>query len=65
MAHYPSNAPGLDGADDEISSLPAHDTLHGGALAVPIAEFAVVLLRGSAAAVLLSPALLVAVLLAG
>ena len=64
VAHYPSNAPALAGAVEAIPSLPSRGDLRGVA-AVGAAELAVLVLRGSAAAVLLSPALLVAFLLAG
>lgn len=60
MAQLSPNAPALTGAGEAISPLPSR-----GALAVQVAEFAVLLLRGSAAAVLLSPALLAGFLLAG
>ncbi len=64
MAHYPSNAPALAGAAEAIPSLPSRSDLRGAA-AVGAAELAVLMLRGSAVAVLLSPALLAAFLLAG
>ncbi len=64
VAHYTSNAPALAGAAEAIPSLPSRGDLRG-AVAVRTAEFAVLVLRGSAAAVLLSPALLVAFLVAG
>ena len=63
MAHYPSNAPALAGAAEAIPSLPSRADLRGAA-AVGAAELAVLLLRGSAAAVLLSPLLLAAFFLA-
>ncbi len=64
MAHYPSNAPALAGAAEAIPALPTRGDLRGAA-AVGAAELAVLALRGSAVAVLLSPALLAAFLLAG
>ena len=60
VAHFSSNAPALTGAGEAISPLPSR-----GAVAVQIAEFAVLFLRGSAAVVLLSPILLAGFLLAG
>ena len=60
MARYLSNAPALTGAGEAISPLPSRN-----AVAVGLAELAVLLLRGSAAAVLLSPLLLAGFLLAG
>ncbi len=68
VAQYPSNAPALTGdltgdltgTGEAISPLPSR-----GAVAVQVAEFAVILLRGSAVAVLLSPVLLAGLLLAG
>ena len=60
MAQFSSNAPALTGTGEALSSLPSR-----GVLAVQVAEFAVLLLRGSAVAVLLSPALLAAFLLSG
>ncbi len=60
MAQYPSNAPALTGPGEAISPLPSR-----GAVAASMAEFAVLLLRGSAAAVLLSPVLLAGFLLGG
>lgn len=59
VAQYPSNAPTLSGTGEAISPLPSR-----GAVAVGVAEMAVLLVRGSAAAILLSPALLIALLLA-
>ena len=64
MAHFPSNAPALAGAADAIPSLPSRGAVRG-ALAVGTAELAVLLVRGTAGAILLSPALLVTFLLAG
>ncbi len=64
MARYPSNAPTLAGAVEAIPSLPSRGDLRDAA-ALRVAELAVLVLRGSAAAVLLSPALAVAFLLAG
>ena len=64
VAHFPSNAPALAGAAEAIPSLPSRGALRG-ALAAGAAELAVLLVRGSAIAVLLSPALLVTFLLAG
>jgi hypothetical protein len=60
VAQYPSDVPALTGTGEAVSSLPSR-----GAVAVQLAECAVLLLRGSAAAILLSPALLVVFLLAG
>jgi hypothetical protein len=60
VARYLSNAPALTGTGEAISPLPSRN-----AVAVGVAEFAVLLLRGSAAAVLLSPLLLAGFLLAG
>ncbi len=64
VSHYPSNAPALAGAVEAIPSLPPRGDLRGAA-ALRVAELAVLVLRGSAAAVLLSPALTMAFLLAG
>ena len=64
VAHYPSNAPALAGAVEAIPSLPSRGDLRGAA-ALRAAELAVLVLRGSGAAVLLSPALAVAFLFAG
>lgn len=64
MAHYPSNAPALAGAVEAVPALPTHGDLRGAA-AVGAAELAVLVLRGSAIAVLLSPAMLAAFFLAG
>ena len=64
MAQYPSNAPALTGAAEAIPSLPSRADLRGAA-AVRTAELAVLMLRGSAVAVLLSPLLLVAFFVAG
>ncbi len=64
VARYPSNAPTLAGAVEAIPSLPSRGDLRDAA-ALRVAELAVLVLRGSAAAVLLSPALAVAFLLAG
>lgn len=63
MAHLPMNAPALAPAD-AAPSLPSRVALRGAA-AVCAAEAAVLVLRGSAVALLLSPALLAAFLLAG
>jgi hypothetical protein len=63
MAQYPSNAPALTGAAEAIPSLPSRADLRGAAAGA--AELAVLLLRGSAAAVLLSPLLLAAFFMAG
>lgn len=64
VAHFTPNAPALAGAAEAIPSLPSSGDLRG-AVAVRTAEVAVLLVRGSAVAVLLSPALLVAFLLTG
>jgi hypothetical protein len=58
VAQYPSNARALTSAGQAVSALPPR-----GAVAVQLAEFAVLLLRGSATAILLSPAVLLAVML--
>ena len=55
VAQYPSNAPALSSADQAVQALPSRS-----AAAVQVAEFAVLLLRGSAAAILLSPVVLLA-----
>lgn len=60
VAHFSSNAPVRTGAGEATSALPSR-----GAVAVQMAEFAVFLVRGSAAAALLSPVLLAGLLLAG
>ena len=60
VAHFSTNAPALTGAGEASSALPSR-----GAVAAQTAEFAVFLIRGSAAAVLLYPGLLVGFLLAG
>lgn len=62
MAHFPSNAPALAVAAEAIPSLPSRADLRGAA-AARTAELAVLVLRGSAAAVLLSPVLLAALFL--
>lgn len=63
MAHSFSNAPAL--ADGAIAApLPSRGDLRS-AVAARMADTAVLLVRGSAAAILLSPALLVALLIAG
>lgn len=59
MDQVPSNSPTLIVASDAAA---APKVLHG-AMAPWLAEFAVLLLRGSAVVLLLSPALLVAALL--
>ncbi len=64
VAQFSSNAPVLAGAAEAIPSLPSRGDLRG-AVAVRVADLAVLVLRGSAAAVLLSPALLAAFWLAG
>ncbi len=64
MAHYPSSAPALAGAVETIPSLPSRGDLRG-MVASGMAEAAVLMLRGSAAAILLSPAVLAAFLLTG
>lgn len=60
VSRYLDNAPALNGTGE---ATPAQRS--GTGLAVPIAEFAVLLVRGSAAAILLSPAVFVAILLTG
>ncbi len=64
MARCSSIAPALTGAAEAITSLPSRSDLRSAA-AAGAAELAVLVLRGSAAAVLLSPALLVALLITG
>jgi hypothetical protein len=59
VAQYPSNAPALTDTDEAVSSLPSRATV-----AIELTELAVLLLRGSAAAILLSPAVLAVFLLA-
>lgn len=64
MAHFTSTAQALAVPAEAIPSLPSRGELRAAA-AVRTAELAVLLVRGSAAAVLLSPLLLAAVFLAG
>lgn len=64
MAQYPMNVPALTGIDETLPALPLRGALPG-AFGAWTAELAVLLLRGSAVAVLLSPALLAAFLLTG
>lgn len=64
MAQHPTNAPFLAGAGEALAPSPPRGAIHGAA-AVCAAEAAVLLLRGSAVALLLSPALLAVSLLSG
>ena len=64
MAQYPTDAPAFAAGAQTLPSLPSRGDLRGAAAACA-AESAVLILRGSAAALLLSPALLTAFLLAG
>ena len=64
MAQYSTNAPAFAAGAETLPSLPSRTALRGAA-AVCAAEAAVLILRGSAVAFLLSPALLAAFLLAG
>lgn len=63
MAHFPTSAPVLSGGAESIPALPSSNAARG-ALAVGVAEAAVLLVRGSAAAILLSPLLIAALFLA-
>jgi hypothetical protein len=64
VANFPSDAPALAAGAEAIPSLPSGGDLRGAA-AVRMAEFAVLLFRGTVVGVLLAPALLAALLLAG
>ena len=64
MAAISSNVPALAGGTEALPSLPSGGDLRA-ASAVRVAEFAVVLFRGTVAGLVLSPALLAAFLLAG
>ncbi len=64
VAHFPSNASALAGGAEAIPSLPSGGDLRGAA-AVRMAEFAVLLFRGTVVGVLLSPVLVAVFLLAG
>ena len=64
MAAISSKAPTLAGGAQAILALPSGGDLRA-ASAVRMAEFAVVLFRGTVAGLLFSPALLAAFLLAG
>ena len=63
MAHFSTNAPVLTGAES-IPALPSSNAARG-ALAVGMVEAAALLVRGSAAAIVLSPLLIAALFLAG
>jgi hypothetical protein len=64
VAQYPTSASALTGTGEAIPSLPSRNAIRAAAGACT-AELAVLLLRGSAFALLLSPAMLAAFLLAG
>ena len=63
MAHYPTNAPVLAATPASFVAAPRHSNLRA-ALAVGLAEAGVLLVRGSAAALLMSPLVVAAVFLA-
>lgn len=64
MTQYPTQVPALAGVTKAIPALPSRGALSSAAGAWT-AEAAVLLVRGSAAVALLSPALLAAFLLSG
>ena len=64
MAQYPTDAPAFAGAAEALPALPSRSALRRAA-AVGAAEAAVLILRGAAVALLVSPGMLAAFLLAG